>query len=54
MKDINVGAREGEASICASSLRSPAREGEEIEPAVDTSRLHFFDLESAAAIDRRG
>jgi multiple sugar transport system ATP-binding protein len=55
VKDINVGAREGEASICASlSPESRAREGEEIELAVDTSRLHFFDLENAAAIDGRG
>jgi len=53
--EINVGAAEGEISICASlEPESRAREGEEIELAVDTSRLHFFDLETADAINGRG
>jgi multiple sugar transport system ATP-binding protein len=53
--EINVGAAEGETSICASlDPESAAREGEEITLAVDTSRLHFFDLETADAINGRG
>jgi multiple sugar transport system ATP-binding protein len=49
--DINVGAAEGETSICASlEPESRTREGEEIELAVDTGRMHFFDLETADAI----
>jgi multiple sugar transport system ATP-binding protein len=49
--DINVGAAEGETSICASlEPETRAREGEEIELAVDTGRMHFFDLETADAI----
>jgi multiple sugar transport system ATP-binding protein len=52
--EINVGAAEGETSICASlDPESRAREGEEIELAVDTSRLHFFDLETADSINGR-
>jgi multiple sugar transport system ATP-binding protein len=53
--EINVGAREGEMSICASlDPESHAREGQDIELAVDTSRLHFFDLDTADAINGRG
>jgi multiple sugar transport system ATP-binding protein len=53
--EINVGAREGETSICASfDPESRAREGENVELAVDTARLHFFDLETADAINGRG
>jgi multiple sugar transport system ATP-binding protein len=52
VQDISVGTREGETSLVASlDPSSRAREDEEIELAVDTAQLHFFDLESAAAID---
>jgi multiple sugar transport system ATP-binding protein len=52
--DIQVGTREGETTICASlDPESRAREGEEITLAVDTGRLHFFDLETADAINGR-
>ena len=54
VQDISVGTREGETSIVASlDPSSRAREGEDIELTVDTMRLHFFDLESAAAINGR-
>jgi multiple sugar transport system ATP-binding protein len=54
IKDIHVGAREGETTLVASlDPISSAREDVEIELAVDTRRLHFFDLETAAAIDGR-
>ena len=54
VQDISVGTREGETSIVASlDPSSRAREGEDLELTVDTMRLHFFDLESAAAIDGR-
>ena len=54
VKDIHVGTREGETSLVASlDPTSDAREDAEIELAVDTRRLHFFDLESGAAIDGR-
>jgi multiple sugar transport system ATP-binding protein len=53
-KEFHVGAREGETTLVASlDPISSAREDMEIELAVDTRRLHFFDLESAAAIDGR-
>jgi multiple sugar transport system ATP-binding protein len=52
--DIQVGTREGETTICASlDPESRAREGEAITLAVDTGRLHFFDLETADAINGR-
>jgi multiple sugar transport system ATP-binding protein len=51
VEEISVGTREGEATFCASlDPTSHAREGEPIELAVDTRRLHFFDLESAQSI----
>jgi multiple sugar transport system ATP-binding protein len=51
VEEISVGTREGEATFCASlDPTSHAREGEPIELAVDTRRLHFFDLESALSI----
>jgi multiple sugar transport system ATP-binding protein len=54
VKDIHIGAREGETTLVASlDPISSAREDEEIELAVDTRRLHFFDLETAASIDGR-
>jgi multiple sugar transport system ATP-binding protein len=54
VQEISVGTREGETSLVASlDPISGAREGEDIELAVDTRRLHFFDLENAAAIDGR-
>jgi multiple sugar transport system ATP-binding protein len=55
IKDIHVGAREGETTLVASlDPISGAREDTQIELAVDTRRLHFFDLESGASIDGRG
>jgi multiple sugar transport system ATP-binding protein len=52
VQDISVGTREGEMMVVASlDPASRAREDEEIELAVDTTHLHFFDLESGAAID---
>ena len=54
VKDIHIGAREGETTLVASlDPISSAREDTEIELAVDTRRLHFFDLETAASIDGR-
>jgi multiple sugar transport system ATP-binding protein len=54
VQDISVGQREGETSLVASlDPSSRAREGEDLELTVDTLRLHFFDLESASAIDGR-
>jgi multiple sugar transport system ATP-binding protein len=51
VEEISVGTREGEATFCASlDPTSHAREGEPIELAVDTRRLHFFDLESGQTI----
>jgi multiple sugar transport system ATP-binding protein len=51
LEEISVGAREGEATFCVSlDPTSRASEGETIELAVDTRKLHFFDLESGQTI----
>jgi len=36
--------------IARTHARSRAREGERVEPAVDTRELHFFDLETGGGI----
>jgi hypothetical protein len=51
LEEISVGTREGEMTCCASlDPSSRASEGETIELAVDTRKLHFFDLESGQTI----
>jgi multiple sugar transport system ATP-binding protein len=51
LEEISVGAREGETTCCASlDPTSRAVEGATIELAVDTRKLHFFDLESGQTI----
>jgi multiple sugar transport system ATP-binding protein len=51
VEEISVGMREGETTWCASlDPTSRASEGEAIELAVDTRKLHFFDLESGQTI----
>jgi multiple sugar transport system ATP-binding protein len=43
---------EGVTFVARVSARTKAREGERVELAVDTSRLHFFELDTGASIDR--
>jgi multiple sugar transport system ATP-binding protein len=43
---------EGVTFVARVNPRTRAREGEPIELTADTSRLHFFDLETGAAIGR--
>ena len=51
VEEISVGTREGETTFCVSlDPSSRASEGETIELAVDTRKLHFFDLESGQTI----
>jgi multiple sugar transport system ATP-binding protein len=49
--DLDLGSQDGKASLVARfSPRSAVREGETIQVAIDTSRLHFFDANSGLAI----
>ncbi|HEY6963500.1 MAG TPA: TOBE domain-containing protein, partial [Gaiellaceae bacterium] len=49
--DTQVGVREGEAVIVGRfGARSRIKEGEELEAAVDTRALHFFDPETGQGI----
>jgi multiple sugar transport system ATP-binding protein len=51
LEEISVATPEGELICCASmDPSSRASEGETIELAVDTRKLHFFDLESGQTI----
>ena len=53
VQEISVGTREGETSIVASLDPSSGRAKARTSSSPSTHRLHFFDLESAAAIDGR-
>jgi multiple sugar transport system ATP-binding protein len=44
------GAERKTPFVARAHARSPAREGERLELAVDTRELHFFDLETGGAI----
>jgi multiple sugar transport system ATP-binding protein len=46
----DVAGREGSLFTARITRESGAREGEPIELAVNTSRLHFFDVETGSAI----
>jgi multiple sugar transport system ATP-binding protein len=45
-----VAKRAGSLFVARVDRASPVREGDSIELAVDTRRLHFFDIESGEAI----
>jgi len=50
--EVQAVLQQGAPFIARVSRESQAREGESVELAVDTRRLHFFDLATGRAIDR--